>query len=84
MDIKHKIITLLDNNEKYFVLEKLDESNEEYYLIINIDNENDIRISRKIANNEQNGIIDVTDKDIINNLSIKFETLIEKTREMYA
>lgn len=84
MDINHKIITLLNDNQKYFVLEQLSEDNKDYCLILNVDNENDIKIVEKVIDGIKTGFADVTDKELISRLSIKFKSAIEKIVEMYA
>ena len=83
MSINHQIITLEDNN-KYFVLDELVENNEEYCLLLNISAENDIKIMTKNQKNGKLLLEEVEDKNLLNNLSIKFKELLEKDQEMYS
>lgn len=83
MSIDHQIITLEDN-EKYFVLKELLEDRKEYCLILNIGNENDIKIVSKEQKDNKMILVEVNEKELLNNLSIKFKESLKKEQEMYS
>ncbi len=83
MIINHQIITLQDN-KKYFVLEELLEERERYCLIINIEDDSDVKITLRNENNGKLFLKEVDDKKLLNDLSLKFKTMLEKDQEMYS
>lgn len=83
MSINHQIITLEDN-QKYFVLGELLEDRKEYCLLLNIEKENDIKIASKEQKNNKMLLVEVTDKELLNSLSVKFKESLEKEQEMYS
>lgn len=83
MIINHQIITLQDN-KKYFVLEELLEERERYCLILNIEDDSDVKITLRNENNGKLFLKEVDDKKLLNDLSLKFKTMLEKDQEMYS
>jgi hypothetical protein len=83
MSINHQIVSLEDNN-KYFVLHELLEGKDEYCLILNLSDENDIKIVSKKQKNNKVYLVDISDNNLLSNLSSKFKESIKKEQEMYS
>jgi hypothetical protein len=83
MSINHQIVSLEDNN-KYFVLHELLEGKDEYCLILNLSDENDIKIVSKKQKNNKVYLVDISDNNLLSNLSNKFKESIKKEQEMYS
>lgn len=76
-------ILTLNNNEEYTVLEIIDKTDKRYLLIAPIDeneepNFDDIKIVEEITENNKLVINEVTDENIIVELSEKFITKLEE------
>ena len=73
----------LENNKEYFSISELNENNETYLLLMNIDNESDIVIAKKLTINNEDFITIVTSEDTINNLKVKFKSLVDADKNIY-
>ncbi|MBQ9023952.1 MAG: hypothetical protein IJ105_01880 [Bacilli bacterium] len=80
----NKKIIKLENNKEYFSISELEENGIKYLLLINIDNEEDIKIVKKVSNNNEEYIIEIENDDILIDLKNKFKSLVEEDKKNYA
>lgn len=67
----NKKLIKLENNKEYFQISELEDNGIKYLLLINIDNEADIKIVKKVSDNNEEYIIEIEKGDIINDLKNK-------------
>lgn len=80
----NKKIIKLENNKEYFSISELEENGIKYLLLINIDNEEDIKIAKKVSDNNEEYIIEIENDDILIDLKNKFKSLVEEDKKNYA
>lgn len=79
----NKKILKLENNKEYFVLEQIIEDDNTYLLILNVDNEYDIKICKKITNNDEDYILDVVNESLLSDLKSRFKELISEEEKQF-
>lgn len=73
---KDKIIKL-ENNKEYFVMETLVDNNIDYLLLLNLVDDKKIKIVKKITENYEDYIVDITDEKDLSNLKSRFKEILE-------
>ena len=72
---KDKIIKL-ENNKEYFVIETLVDNNIDYLLLLNLVDDKEIKIVKKITENDEDYIVDITDEKDLSNLKSRFKEIL--------
>ncbi len=78
----NKKILKLENNKEYFSISELTEDGINYLLLMNVDNEYDVKIVKKIQENEEDYIIEIEKGDILLSLKEKFKSLVDKDKNI--
>lgn len=73
---KNKIIKL-ENNKEYFVIESLIDNNITYLLLLNLVDEKEIKIVKKVNENDEDYLIDITNDNDLLNLKVRFKEILE-------
>jgi hypothetical protein len=74
MNISENVIIVLENQERYIVLNEINYEEDKYYLLMGIDNNNDV-ISSKVVfiktinDNDDLYVIKINDEQLIKNLT---------------
>lgn len=79
----NKKVIKLENNKEYFQISELEENSIKYLLLMNIDNETDVKIVKKISDNNEDYIIEIEKGDILTDLKNKFKSLVEDDKKNY-
>ena len=74
---KDKIIKL-ENNKEYFVIETLIDNNIDYLLLLNLVDDKEIKIVKKITENDEDYIVDEKD---LSNLKSRFKEILEDAQK---
>ena len=77
---KDKIIKL-ENNKEYFVIETLIDNNIDYLLLLNLVDDKEIKIVKKITENDEVYIVDITDEKDLSNLKSRFKEILEDAQK---
>ena len=79
----NKKIIKLENNKEYFTINEIVENDVKYLLIMNVDNESDVKIVKKVLQNNEEYITDINDSILLNDLKQKFKSLVDKEKNNY-
>ena len=77
---KDKIIKL-ENNKEYYVIETLIDNNIDYLLLLNLVDDKEIKIVKKITENDEDYIVDITDEKDLSNLKSRFKEILEDAQK---
>ncbi len=79
-----KKILKLENNKEYFVIGETIQNDINYLLIMNVDSEYDVKIVKKFSVDNEDYIIDLEDKQLVDSLKDTFKKTIDEEKNQFA